>query len=308
MERYSDCNDIRRFCRKHRLDGLELLPYGNNTLGVIPADMVVGVHLSFFNSWVDFWNRNEAGVLAEFGAWETAEEILGSDRQALVDRYKAQLDFAESLKVEYVVFHVSDVSIAESVSYMFSHTDVEVIDTALELINAILDGGRYSFRFLVENLWWPGFTMTFPNMTRRLLDGIGYDRKGIMLDVGHLLHTNNALRTEKEGLGYIHTLLDAHGSLCDHIKGIHLHQSLTGAYVQALIANPPTLAAPYYDRFGQIYEHIHKIDAHEPFTAEGVSRLIERINPDYLTYEFSTRSRAEHEDFLSRQIAALTAV
>jgi hypothetical protein len=304
-ERFTDGDDVRRFCNRHNLNGLELMPCGENTLGIVPADCLVGVHLSFHNSWVDFWNGNEAGVLAEFGNRDAAEKVLGADRQAIIDKYKSQLDFAERAGAEYVVFHVSDVSIAEAVSYRFNHTDAQVIDASLELINAILEGGRYSFQFLVENLWWPGFTMTFPNMTRRLLDGIRYEKKGIMLDTGHLLHTNNALTSQEEGLNYIHVMLDAHGDLCRHIKGIHLQQSLTGAYVRALLENPPKLEGAYEDRLMQIYPHIHELDAHQPFTAPGVRRLIDRISPDYLTYEFITRSQEEHEDFLTRQKAAL---
>ena len=44
--RFTDGDDIRHFCLTHRLDGLELLPYDGNTLGIVP-DMVVGVHLRF---------------------------------------------------------------------------------------------------------------------------------------------------------------------------------------------------------------------------------------------------------------------
>ncbi len=303
--RFTDGDDIRHFCLTHRLDGLELLPYDGNTLGIVPADMVVGVHLSFYSCWVDFWTGNETGVLAEFGDWEIAKDVLGADREALVRRHREQLDFSESIGAEYVVFHVSDVSMTEATRYKFNHTDAQVIDAALELINAILDDGRYLFTFLVENLWWPGFTMTSPNMTRYLLEGIRYENKGIMLDTGHLLHTNNALTTQEEALTYIHTLLDAHGDLCRYIKGVHLQQSLTGAYVRALIENPLLLKGTYYDRMGQLYPHIHKMDVHQPFTAAGVRNLIERIRPDYLTYEFSTQNRAEHEDFISRQNAAL---
>jgi hypothetical protein len=305
MERFTDGDDIQVFCRKHRLHGLELLPYGENTLGTVPADLVVGVHLSYYNCWVDFWNGNESGVLAEFGSRDAAEGILGTDKEELIRRYRAQLVFAESVGAEYVVFHVSDVSMSEAVSYVFTHTDTQVIDAALELMNAILEGGRYSFRFLVENLWWPGFTMTKPHMTRRLLDGIRYDKKGIMLDLGHLLHTNIGLTTQEDGVAYIHQMLDAHGSLCAHIKGVHLQQSLSGSYVKALIANPPQLAGSYGDRLGQIYPHIYEIDAHRPFTSASVKTLIDRISPDFLTYEFSTRSREEHEVFLSRQNTAL---
>jgi hypothetical protein len=305
MERYLDGEDLRGLCRAHRLDGFELLPVDGNILSIIPPDLISGIHLSYYNCWVDYWNKNEAGVISEFGTKEEAARVYGGGRQAIIDMYRRQLDFADSLNAEYVVFHVSDVSIAETVSYKFNHSDEEVAEAALELINEILDGRRCSFRFLIENLWWPGLTMTRPEITRRLLDGIGYEKKGIMLDFGHLLHTNTALTSEEEGVDYINAVLDAQGELCDYIKGVHLHQSLSGGYVRQLLANPPELAGSYYDRLCAAYVHVLSIDTHRPFTAKGVSRLIDRIKPDYLTYEFITRSRAEHEEFLACQNKAL---
>lgn len=50
-----------------------------------------------------------------------------------------------------------------------------------------------------------------PEMTRRLLDQIHYPKKGIMLDTGHLMHTNLELRTEEEAIGYILEKIKAHG-------------------------------------------------------------------------------------------------
>ena len=44
------------------------------------------------------------------------------------------------LGAEYVVFHVSDVSMEECFTYRFSHTNNQVIDAALELINELLPG------------------------------------------------------------------------------------------------------------------------------------------------------------------------
>ena len=155
LERYSDASDLQNLCRKHGLDGFELLPVEKNTLGIIPPDLALGVHLSYYSCWVDYWNKNTEAVLSEFGTIEEAERVFGS-RQAIIDRYREQMDFAESINAEYVVFHVSDVSIEESVTYKLRHSDEEVVDTVLELISEIFDGKNYSFWFLVENLWWPG--------------------------------------------------------------------------------------------------------------------------------------------------------
>jgi hypothetical protein len=127
-----------------------------------------------------------------------------------------------------------------------------------------------------------------------------------MLDTGHLMHTNNDLSTQEEAVKYIHAALDAHGELCRYIKGVHLQQSLTGEYVRRLIKSPaPLFEGTYYERMGQMYPYINGMDTHLPFTAKGVRGLVERISPDYLTYEFITRGREEQEEFISRQNAAL---
>ena len=62
----------------------------------------------------------------------------------------------------------------------------------------LLDGEDYTFDFLMENLWWPGLTMTRPEMTKRLLSQVHYQKKGIMLDTGHLMHMNLELKTQDE--------------------------------------------------------------------------------------------------------------
>lgn len=305
LERFADESDLRSFCKKHGLNGLELLTVEDLSLGIIPSDLVTGVHLSYYNCWVDFWNGNEARVLAEFENMEEAKRVYGGGREAIVKKYKAELDFAESVGAEYVVFHVSDVSIEESLTYKLLHTDEEVIKATLELISAMLEGGEYSFHFLVENLWWPGLTMTRPEITRLLLNGISYDKKGIMLDIGHFMHTNTALGTQEEGVEFINTMLDAHGELCRFIKGVHLHQSLSGAYVRELIASPPMARGSYFDKLCAAYTHILQIDTHKPFTAGGIRELIDRIAPEFLTYEFMSVSREELEDMLIKQNKAM---
>ena len=158
---------------------------------------------------------------------------------------------------------------------------------------------------LLENLWEPGLTFTRPEMTARLLNGIRYPNKGIMLDTGHLLHTDLSLRTQKEGVEYIHRRLDEHGELCSCIRGIHLNQSLTGAYMRRVRANPPKLSQDYNEKMGQLFEYVFQADLHKPFVASGVQGLIERIAPDYLTFEFISNDLNQHRTMLRRQRAAL---
>lgn len=126
-----------------------------------------------------------------------------------------------------------------------------------------------------------------------------------MLDTGHLMCTNTDIASEEDGIAYIRRCLDAHGDLCRYIKGIHLHQSLSGAYVKGVLADPPRLPEAYDERIGMAYMHVFRVDQHRPFTCKKVKELIRQINPEYLTHEFVTADLAQHEEYLRAQTEAL---
>ena len=60
----------------------------------------------------------------------------------------------------------------------------------------------------------------------------------------------------------------------------------------------------YWTRLGNAYEWILKIDPHRPFETPAAAALIREIQPAYLTHEFITESRAQHEAFLKTQRTA----
>lgn len=287
-------------------DGIELTYYEEDSRSIVPVDKIIGLHMSYFPSWLDFWRGDKAALIAEYGSLEECyRQFGGCNREALLQRFRKDLQNAKRFGVEYVVFHVSDAHIAETFSLNYAHRDEEVIDGACQIINALTEELDGSIAFLMENLWQPGLRFTRPEMTRRLLDGVNYPNKGIMLDTGHLLHCNTQLRSQEEALDYIHAMLDTHGELCEAVCGVHLHQSLTGDYCETVRKNPPVMKESYAQRLGQMFEHAFAVDQHLPFTCEGVDRLIQRIQPEYLTFEFITESRAQHDDFLRRQQKAL---
>lgn len=43
---------------------------------------------------------------------------------------------------------------------------------------------------LFENLWWPGLTLKNPKLVAKLLKNVKHPNLGIMLDLGHLMNTN----------------------------------------------------------------------------------------------------------------------
>ena len=300
LDRFADQTELLKLM--NGFDGVELMQFEEDEKGMIPKERVIGLHMGYFPCWLDFWNGNEEALLKEFDSKENWEQIYGgTDRNAILERFRKDLEWAHHYDAEYVVFHVSESTIEESFTWDYQHTDEEVIDATIELLNELLRNEEGKLVFLVENLWQPGFSFTRPEMTKRLMEGIKYPNKGIMLDTGHLLHTNTAIRTQEDGLRYIQELLAEHGDLCKYIRGIHLNQSLTGEYCEKIINNPPELGATYRERYGKMFWHAFAVDQHLPFTCKGVSELIQQIAPEYLTFEFITADRFQHKEYLDAQ-------
>lgn len=311
LDRYKDSEDIKNACRKGGLNGLEVILTGESDQGKILPEMVNGVHMFFHIFWMDYWRGDYDRLDREFDSREQWVEYYGGqDREVYLDFLRRDLQYAEKMGAKYVVFHVSEVTLRESYVYQYKYTDEEVIDASLEVINTLLDEHEYPFDFLVENLWWSGLDMKTPALTRKLVEGIHSDRKGIMLDLGHYMNTSSDLKTPEDAVAYVHAMLDAHEAegipITDWIKGIHLQLSLGGEYVKKQKedwkTNPLDFEQyPFYDLYQMAYAHACNIDLHQPFLGEGVKELIERINPRYVTEEFQQNSREEYEEFVDAQ-------
>ena len=311
LNRFRDQADLIQYMTG--FDGLELLPMGEDVTGCIPKERVWGLHMRCFHNWLDLWNQDWPALLAEFGNRETYETYYGgSDREALIHRIQEDLAWAKYYQAEYVVFHVSDCTMSKTSQAQDRHTSEEVIDGACQLQNQVfpaeVDPQSAAPWLLLENLWHPGLTFTQPDLTRRLLEGIRYPRTGLLLDTGHLMHTNPDLRNPAQACAYIHQMLNRHGDLCRRLYGVHLHLSLTGKYAQAIQANPPSLALDYGNRSGQLFAHIFRQDQHKPFLCDQVADVIRRIQPRYLVYEFITESRAQQAAYLRAQRQSLASL
>ena len=304
MAEYRGWEDLRKELARLGCAGLEGMWGGEDLPSGLPADLVVGYHLTFYPDWLDFYREDHAALRRKFGSLETARDFYGGlGPEVLLEQYRRDLDRAVELGAEYVVFHVSDVSLEEGYTYQWLHSNEEVIDAAVEAINAILAGQDWPFAFLTENQWWPGFTFTEPEETARLLEGIQYPGKGILLDTGHLMNANTALRTQEEGAAYISGMLDRHGSLTRWIKGVHLHQSLSGVYVEQNTGSlPEDLPEDYLARFSASYSHILRVDQHRPWSSPAILPVLERVAPQWLTHEISSRTRGDR----ARAVAAQT--
>ena len=301
---YGGPSGLRRELRELGLDGVEGIWGGVEIPADFPKDLLTGYHLTFFPDWLDFYREDHAALRRKFGTLDAAWQFYGGKGpETLLKLYREDLARARSLGARYVVFHVSDVSIEETYTYRWLHTDEEVLDASAEIINALLKGIAPDFDFLVENQWWAGFTFTEPEKTARLLDGISYARKGILLDTGHLLNTNIRIRTQADGIAFIRSMLEQHGELSRMIRGVHLHQSVSRAYVKKHTGRlPDDLPEDYTERFIASYAHIQQIDRHRPWTNVRVFTLLDQIDPLFLTHELSAGTRAERFQAVRRQM------
>lgn len=303
LSEYRNWNDLRQEIGELGCDGLEGVWGGGNLPWEIPSEWIVGYHLTFFPDWLDFYRGDTKALIRKFGSVEAANQFYGGpDGETLLNLYRADLARAMERKPQYVVFHVSDVSIEEGYTYRWLHSDEEVIDVSAEVINILLDGRDWTFEFLVENQWWPGFTFTDPVQTERLLDRIHFEKKGILLDTGHLMNICPELRTQAEGAEYIQAMVERHGSLAKWIHGIHLHQSLSGAYRKKHTGFlPSALPEDYVERFRVNYGHILQIDQHRPWSDPAILPVLERIGPRYITHELAASNRSQRAEAVRRQ-------
>jgi len=310
---------------EYSLDGFEIIWCDQNVQERFPSGKVPGMHLPFYADWMSFWLEDRDWLDYEFGGRAVWQEFFqGDNREAMIRYLGSSLEYADAQHVEYVVFHVSQVSVDEAFDYQFHYDDLSVINETIKLINMLLDpqgpgrtaatrGRPYRFQFLMENLWWSGLNMRDASLTRHLFDSVNYEHKGFVLDFGHLLNANTSIRTTDDAVRWIHHVLDEHEDLLPFIKAVHLHQSLTGAFVEASCARyreelPPTSLdrlngreQDYYDRYRVSYEQVARIDQHAVWEMPGLNPILQRINPDYLVYEFRSATKDDLFSNLKRQ-------
>ncbi|MBR2739154.1 MAG: TIM barrel protein [Oscillospiraceae bacterium] len=301
---YGGWDRLEKQLRDMGLDGIEGILDPDDMDPSFPPNLLAGYHMIFYPDWLDFYRQNNRELVRKFGSMDMVERFYrGTHPEDLMRQFREDLAYAVSMHTPYVVFHVSDVSIEEGYTYSWLHTDREVLDASMEFINELLRDTEPTFEFLVENQWWPGFTFTDPEKTEYLLSGIDYPRTGIMLDTGHLMNTNTKLRTQADGIEYILRMIQAHGELKKHIRGMHFHQSLSGAYVRKNTGKVPDgLPSDYFEAYSVNYPHIQNIDRHRPWTDPGCVRIIEEVSPEYLTHELSSGPQMPQLTAVRRQL------
>ena len=289
--------------KKFDLDGIELMLCQPWDQQLHRGEWVKGVHLRFWPDWLDFYCGNNPAVEKFIGDKAAVKAYYGAMLPVdWIRLYRKNIRAAVSTPAEYMVFHIANAHAEESYCYRFEHSSEQVVKSAVALINSLTQEVPADTCLLFENLWWPGLTFLSPAAVSYIVEHVEHKNIGFMLDTGHLMNTNRSLETQVQAARYVEQVIDDLGSLKQYIKGIHLHQSLSGTYVKNIIGREHT---PCFDK-PELMNHILNIDQHQPFTENIVRDLVASVEPEYLVHEFIQYSRADWERKLAAQKKALT--
>ena len=295
-----DPSHLAAFLQQGGISGIELMITGYGAPAFFPTETIHGVHLRFWPNWLDFWLGNEEELHKEFGSRENVAAVFGENRAAWLALWRENMRAAARVGARYVVFHVANARSWEMKRRHFTYGSAQVIDAAAEVVNAISDVLPEECLLLYENLWWPGLTLTEPELAARLLERTRHERTGFVLDTGHMMNTNTSLTNEDEAVRYILRKVENLGSLRERIFAMHLHRSLSGDFVQRSMAEAQKEEMRTLS-FEEGYRYVSEVDRHEPFQTDAVRRLVEEVAPDFLVHEFLISSMEEWKQKVRRQ-------
>lgn len=292
---------LQTFLQQHRLDGVEMMLCSPCGEPFRQENWLYGVHLRYWPCWLDFWRNNRSELLRQFGGDQQIKDYYGAaDRDRWLDVCRKNIQDAYESGARYIVYHISHTRISEVFNRKFSATNAEVIDAAIELVNELAPFLPPDLTLLFENLWWPGLTLQDKQLTARLFDKVSHENTGIMLDTGHLMNTNPALQTERQGIDYVLQTIQNLSPYDKAIRGIHLHKSLSGNYVKQMQNNFSSDYDPLL-----IMQHIMRIDEHLPFDTPYVKKILDYVQPEYLVHEFLYTSLSDWSQKIIRQQNAM---
>lgn len=301
--------EIKEFVDKNNMEGIELGLTLDYDLEKIPKELIVGVHLSFYPMWLDFWKGNKEKLDTQFANEEALYAYYkGQSPQCLIESYRTQYERAKALGAKYMVFHVSHVLPEDSFTWQFDYTDQEVMEATLELIHAAFPNDEDGPLLLFENLWWPGLNYKDAELTKWFMEQVQYPNKGYLVDVSHLILTNSHIGTEEQAYSYVKETIEALGETRKWIKGVHLNKALPKHYMQR---NHEYLLQKYQEtkdskqKLAILKKHIQALDGHVPFDHPVAKKIVNLIDPLYCVYETAPDSRYELAYFIKKQHEAL---
>ena len=178
----------------------------------------------------------------------------------------------------------------------------DVLRETAAIYNAVSEEVPETVEVLFENIFWPGLCRLLPSEIDYFFSLLKGSNVGLVLDTGHFMNTNPDLETEADGAEYICAMAEKLGSMKKLFRGMHLSCSLSGKYQKSCTAVPPE------NMDGEtVMMHITSIDQHRPFTTEAARKIVECIEPAYLTHELFGDYGEISKEKLKIQMAAIGA-
>lgn len=295
---------LEAFLIRHDLEGVEIILHEDNNLTTLPDGLAKGLHLKYYPTWMDFYHGDQKALDETFVSLSDQRAYYGGDTlKDMIATYKKEHAMAIKLGAHYMVCHVAHVTQEETFTRVFKYTNRQVMTAMADVINQAFEGPSDVW-LLFENLWWPGMTLLDQRETKDFLDSIHYPKKGIMLDLSHLMLTNPNLTRLDQATDYILKTLEGLGDLKDYIKGIHVNKALPGAY---LTADHTDLLKAFYGlpdalgRYVHTVNHIKKMDWHLPYDDTSIQRIMDAIKPLFVVYEVMAEDLASLDDYMEKQ-------
>jgi hypothetical protein len=296
-------DSVRAFMAEHRLEGLELMRWENPQEDAVPMEAVKGRHMPYWPTFLDFWRGDMNALRRQFDSEENWRGYYFADtREEFVRQRREEFLDAARMGVRYAVVHVSHSELAHCYSGEFPYTDTEIADAYIEMLNEALDGVPESFELRFENHWLPGLTFLDAGVAMKLLERVTYPRKGLVLDISHLMNTNPGLSDEQEAVDYILQRLKDLGEAQRHIRTVHLNSSIRGT---RRITGSFDAGADFITRLITAMKHVGAMDPHRPFEDGAILRVLDAVQPEHLVYELGSKSLEELRAAVSAQNRAL---
>jgi len=272
--------ELVRLLGEMKLQGIENLIYSSEPSSSPFQKATLGCHLRFWPTWLDFYRTGRADPFQFHNELEIRDYYGAVTPEGWIETIRKNIRAALAENPEYLVWHVSESTIEESWTWHFHHTSREVLEASAEIYNEVADELPPQVWVLFENIFWPGLYTLEPADVDFFFSRLKGSHMGIILDTGHLMNTCPHLTREDEGAAYVMEKVRNLGEMRRLIHGIHLSSSLSGYYRDHFIRKVPDVLTPEC-----IMNHIGSIDQHRPFRTEAASRIVELIEPDYVTHE-----------------------
>ncbi len=253
------------------------------------------VHLPYATDWLAVWEVRPYDMDEESSKFY----MFGRSRDEVVANISKAIRCASMLDPAYGVFHATNGDIRDLFMRHPRRNSEEVLAAFSEMVNEVVSrfpGGEPPFRIMFENLWWSGLRLLDASDFHYLERHVEFEDWGLCIDTGHMMNCLPDIDTQQDGIAALERIFESYPSdLIDRVGTVHFHWSASYPYRSTFKEKEPDddLAAFITDAF----DHIGMIDQHMPFSDPGCGRLLDILQPDYVTHEMPGSKVGMLEDF-----------